>query len=255
MFATTKPKKEPMILTIVGDGGIGKTSLACEFDAPIIFPVENPGNSLARYADKIEVAPSIKYHTELYEMLKMLLNEEHNFKTVIIDSITRLNRLIEGEVLYENANKDKDGNVIKRVPMNQLLGGFGAGNTEVASRHYKISEMCKLLSRRKNMNIIYIAHCSIETITPPDSEPYNTYSIPMHEKSLPCYTSDVDMVAFLKLEKFIVDDGSEKRKIAQSSGSRVITAYKTANHISKNRYDIVSDIRYDQGKNPFAQYL
>ena len=75
----------------------------------------------------------------------------------------------------------------------------------------------------------------------------------MHDKSMPAYVDDVDLVGFLKLETFTTGDGERKKAI--SDGTRVLIAYATAANVSKNRYGITEPLIVEAGKNPLVDYI
>ena len=240
---TTPTNNKPIILTIVGEGGIGKTTFASTFPNPIILRTEDGTMSLDG-RDDVALFPVSKSTKECFDYISMLGTEEHNFKTLVIDSITQFNTMIEKEIL------DSDP---KAKSINSALGGYGAGHSAVSEVHRKFREWCGMLSNDKNMNIVFIAHTDTETIEMPDSDAYTRYTIRMNKKSVSHYSDNVDVVAYLKLKTFTTGSGDKKKAI--SNGERIMTCYPTANHISKNRLGISEDITILKGENPFLTYI
>ncbi len=181
---------------------------------------------------------------ECFKYIEILGTEEHDFKTLVIDSITQLNTLIEKEILESDP---------KAKSLNSALGGYGAAYSAVSEVHRKFREWCGMLSNDKKMNIVFIGHTDTEVIDQPDSDSYSRYTIRMHKKSVSHYSDNVDVIAYIKLKTFTT--GATDKKKAISDGTRIITAYPIANHISKNRLGIESDIVVKNGENPFLQYL
>lgn len=235
--------KKPKLFTFVGEGGMGKTTLAAMFPDPVMSRTEDGSMSIA--GSNTALFPLAQSSDDILDNISALIEQEHNFKTYIIDSITQLNTMIEAEVIASDPKHPKS--------LNQALGGYGAGHGAVSERHRVIRQACGVLSQTKNMNIIFIAHADSEQVDLPDSEPYSRYTIRMNKKSVGHYSDNVDCVAFLKLKKFLKGDTDNKKAV--SDGTRIITCYPTANHISKNRFGIAEDLTFDLSNNPFGEYL
>lgn len=160
---------------------------------------------------------------------------------MILDSITQLSTVIEGEIITSDPKKPKS--------INQALGGYGAGYSAMSDAHEKIRKACGYL-KSKGMHVLFLAHANAERVNLPDQPEYMRYSIRMHKDSVSHYSDNVDMVAFIKLKTFVSD---EKR--ATTSGQRIITCYPIPSHISKNRYGITKDLDFIEGVNPFQAIL
>lgn len=240
---TAPTGQRPIIVTLVAEGGMGKTSLAATFPAPVFIRTEDGTASLAGRSD-VAMFPLAKSSQDVLDAIASLATEDHPFQTLVIDSITQLNTFIEAEVIASDP---------KAKGINQALGGYGAGNAAVSEKHRQIREWAGALSVQKGMNVVFIAHADSETVELPDSDPYTRYTLRLHKKSVSHYSDNVDLVAFIKLKTFTTGESDKKR--AHSDGSRIITCYPTPSHISKNRFGIEKDISFAKGDNPFAAYI
>jgi hypothetical protein len=240
----SKPADRPVIVTICGDSGLGKTTLAASFPKPIVVRAEDglQGVPLELRPDAL---PVLQTEQQLWDQIMALLQEEHDYKTLIIDSVTALERLFVQHVIESDPKKPKS--------INQALGGYGAGLAAVASMHQRVRKACGLLNERKGMHIVFVAHADTETIELPDSDPYTRYSLRLGKKSVAPYVDDSDVVGFLKLETFTMGDGERKKAI--SDGSRVLVCHATASNVSKNRFGITEPLPVQQGSNPLTQYI
>jgi len=227
----SRPKQRPPIITLFGEGGVGKTSLLSLFTKPVLIRTED-GTQAINGKDVAQFDMANGYN-DVIEQLTLLLQETHPFKTVGLDSITKLHSLIEAEILASDP---------KAVSINSALGGYGAGNKAIAKKHAEIRRLCGLLNELKGMTIVYLAHAELVTVDLPDQPSYSRYSIRMQEKSLPHYTDDVDLVGLIRLESFIKKD--DKRIQAVSTNNRILSCYATANSVAKNRYGITEDIPF-----------
>lgn len=240
----SKPADRPIIATICGDSGLGKTSLAAAFPKPIFIRAED-GLQAIPADSRPDAFPLIQNIEQLWEQIMALLQEDHQYQTVVIDSVTALERMFIQHVIESDPKKPRS--------INQALGGYGAGLSAVATLHQRVRKACGLLNERKNMHVVFVAHADTETIELPDSDPYTRYSLRLGKKSVAPYVDDSDVVGFIKLETFTTGDGERKKAI--SDGSRLLVTYATASNVSKNRFGITEDIRVEQGSNPLAAYI
>jgi len=236
----TVPEDGPIICTLCGDAGRGKTTLAAAFPKPVFIQIERGLISIPK-AQRPAAFPVTSSVDELFDQLQALINEDHNFKTLVIDSVTALERMFIDHVVKSDEKKPRT--------INQALGGYGAGLAAVAALHGRVRKAAGILSERKGMNVVFIAHADTETLELPDTDAYTRYNLRLGKKSVAPYVDDVDLVGFLKLETHTLD------KKAISDGTIVLVTYATAANVSKNRYGITEDLVVPPGKNPLAQYI
>lgn len=236
----SKPKDRAIITTICGDSGMGKTTLAATWPKPIVIRAED-GLQAIPEEQRPDAFPLLTKVEDLWEQLTALLTEDHPYKTIIVDSVTALERLFIQHVIDSDPKKPKS--------INQAMGGYGAGLSAVASMHQRVRKACGLLNERKGMHVVFVAHADTETIELPDQDPYTRYSLRLGKKSMAPYVDDSDVVGFLRLETFTTGDGERKKAI--SDGTREIITYATAASVSKNRYGITNPLVVKNGENPF----
>jgi len=239
-----KPADRPAIVTVLGDAGLGKTSLAATWPAPIFIRAED-GLSAIPEQERPDAFPLIQQVDDLWGQMMALLREDHNYQTLVIDSVTALERLFIQHVIESDDKKPRS--------INQALGGYGAGVAAVAAMHQRVRKAAGLLNERKGMHVVFVAHADTETLELPDQDPYTRYNLRLGRRSVAPYVDDSDVVGFLKLQTFTTGDG--ERKKALSDGTRLLVCYATASNVSKNRFGIEEDIVFEKGKNPFAGLL
>ncbi len=237
----SRPVSDAPMLTIFGEGGTGKTSLAATFPAPVFIRAED-GFDVFAGKKAPNAFPVLKNGEDIFEQLDALLEQEHPFKTLVIDSITSLDKKFESDIVRKDP---------RAKSINQAMGGYGAGYSAVAELHSKVKDRCDQLREKKGMTIVFLGHVETETMDLPDEPNYSRYSMRIHKKSIGYYTDFVSLVGLLKLQT-IVDQDSGK---AKSFGDRVMIVDKRASSITKNRYGIVDDIDVAEGSNPLLDLI
>jgi hypothetical protein len=244
LATAAKPVDRAVIVTVCGDAGMGKTSLAAAFPKPIVIRAED-GLQAIPVDKRPDALPLIGSGAQLWEQLTALLHEDHDYKTLIVDSVTALERLFLADVLKSDP---------KAKSINQALGGYGAGTSAVAAMHGRVRKAAGLLNERKGMHIVFIAHADLENMKLPDQDDYMRYSLRLPAKSLPPYVDDVDVVGFLR-EQTIVTGEDDDRKRARGTGLRELVCHVTPSNVSKNRYGITQPLPAKMGENPLAEHI
>lgn len=236
-IVTTKPRA-PRI-TLYGKPGVGKSTFASKFPNPLFLLTENPS------LNDIQALPVARHFLDFWDNIKELNNiQQPPFKTLVIDSVSKLDALIVNYILEEEganitakANKQKP----KITTLGAAAGGYGKGYERAQSLHRAVKlELDKFVD--KGIALIFISHLAITKYRAPDAEDYDVYSIVMnHDKSREVYIDDVDMVGFCKLKSFVSTSDSGRHMVT-STDERIISATLKDSHVSKNRFNLTKEI-------------
>ena len=220
-------------ITIYGRPGIGKSTLASQFPDPLFLLTED--NELPG----IQALPIVHKFIEMWDNVKALLAlEELPFRTLVIDSISKLDALIV-EYTIEQSPPGKDKQSVKTIA--QAFGGYGAGFEKAASLHRALKSQFDKFKER-GVTVIYISHLEIKKFKSPEAEDYDILSIVMNsDKSRIVYIDDVDAVLYCKLKSHTLETDSG-RTIVKSTEDRVISAGMNDVHVSKNRFNMPASI-------------
>ena len=247
MAQVEKPKPRPPIITICSDAGVGKTSLGATFPNSLFMRGED-GMEAIRNENMPDALPVIARVDQVWQQLKAVMFEEHNYKTLVIDSVTALERLFIQHVLESDPKRP--------TSIVRALGGYGAGPKAVASMHQRIRKAAGILNVERGMNIVFLAHADTEMFEPPDQDSYTRYCLRLAKGSMAPYVDDSDLVGFLKLKTFVKGGGDDdERKKAISTGERELICYSTPANISKNRYGITENIDVPFDINPLVDHI
>lgn len=231
----------PLICTIVGAAGTGKSSIPW----PKAFMIRTQGERVPDDAPYKPKSLGVTENSEhLWNQLKALLHDPHDFQTCIFDTVTGLEAMFSQEVVASDP---------KAKGLNQALGGYGAGPAAVTAMHMRVRKAAEMLKVKRGMNVVFLAHADINRVDPPDSDGYSQFSLRMSNKSISPYVDQVDLVGFLKQATILT--GEEGAKKAKTTGDISLVCYLTPAFVSKNRLGIHEDLDVKHGENPLAPWM
>lgn len=252
--------KRPKFITISGPAGSGKTTLASSFPRPLFIKAED---GLPDYNPQWEQAnlpipdslPLVGTVDDLWQQLTDVAREDHDYKTLVIDSVTRLEEMFIDYALKAYNAEQKQQNRKQADSIQTSHGGYGAGRAAVAALHARVRNAAEYILRNRMMNVVFLAHADVESIDLPDKDPFMRYNTKLHKRSTPPYIDNVDCVAFLAQKTFI--DIEKDQKIGKAKGDieKVIICHEVASSVSKNRFGINQEIPFKIGVNPFKDFI
>lgn len=230
---------QPPRVLVYGEPGIGKTTLAAEFRDPVFLQIEDgtPGDLEIFSFGKIET------YAEFMERLSQLYTEPHDFRTVVVDSVTELQRLVWNETC---ARGDDKGNAKKQIED----FGYGKGYVYSLRVWQEALDGLNALRRDRGMTVILIAHAKVDRFDDPETQSYSRYEIDLHDKAVGMIERDMDAILFLKtpVSVKVEDQGFNKeRAIAQGSRQVMIHTAGRPAYVAKNRYGMPEKIAYAKG--------
>lgn len=226
---TTKKRFRPIFFCLYGPPGIGKSEFGASADNPIFIPTE-------RGLDHITVSkfPTPATFVEFYNQLSALEKEQHDYKTVVIDTADALELLIWERVCSEGKCKS----------IEDYGGGYGKGY--VRAREIWTGLLKQLTAMSERFNIILIAHSHIRSISDPTlGTPYDSYEIKVHPKSAEIIKQMIDCLLFVQIEMAVQKDTPKARKgRGIVSDERVMRTAPGTGYEAKNRYRLDNPMEF-----------
>lgn len=231
-----------------GPEGVGKSTLGAKSDRPIFITPEGGVDQLTDANDHpCEEMPNIISWDDLTKAIVSLSTEQHNFKTLVLDSADWIEGLCHQKIIGTS------GKTITTVN-----GGYGAGYRAAQNMHQDLIKSLEALRERKGMNIIVTAHAHVKAVKDPEmNEDYDAFEIKCHEFVSSLWREWVDGLFFIRFKTFVksAEANDTKRARAFSDGSRVLYTIKQPSFQAKNRYGLPPEMEFTQSFwNDFMQY-
>jgi len=238
----------PRRVMLYGTHGIGKSTFASRAPNPIFVQTEDGLGQVD--CDKIPLTTTFD---QAMQALSELYTEKHPFRTVVVDSLDWLERLIWAEVCR------------KRNVENIEDIGYAKGYVFALTQWREFLEGLMALRNDKGMMVVLIAHARIERFENPETESYDRYVPRLHRLASQVIQEWCDEVLFATFKVFTkqMDEGFDrKRTQGIGTGERIIRTVERPAHVAKNRLNLPDEMPLDwdayahhltNGANPASQ--
>ncbi len=213
---------KPPRLLVHGTAGIGKTSFAAAAPDPVFLQTEDGLGVLD--------APTfglLKTYDEVMQAIGALYAEEHDRRTVVLDSVDWLEPLVWAQACRDNGWKSIED------------AGYGKGYVAALDHWRAVFDGFNALRDERGMTVVLIAHTDIKRFDSPETEPYDRYVIKLHTRASALLQEHVDAVLFANYRVSTVksDLGFNKKAVrAVGGGDRILHTTERPAFLAKNRY-------------------
>ena len=229
----------PRRVMLYGTHGVGKSTWGASSDQPIFIQTEDGLGEID--CAKFPLATS---YEQMLASLGALYTERHEYRTVVIDSLDWLERLIWAEVCRRREVQSIEdigyakGYVFALTQWREVLGGLDA------------------LRNDRGMAVVLIAHARIEKFENPETDSYDRYVPRLHKLASAIVQEWCDEVLFATYKVFTktTDEGFDrKRSQGIGTGERVMRTTERPAHVAKNRLNLPDELPLDFGT--YAQFI
>jgi Cdc6-like AAA superfamily ATPase len=230
---TLKAEHPPRVL-IYGPPGMGKTSLAAEFPAPVFLQVED---GTPAGLELTGMRP--ESFDDVIGAIQGLYEGDHDFKSLVIDSLDKLEPLVWDAVCAQNNWASIEA------------PGYGKGYVATAYLWRQLLDGLNALRVERGMNIVLISHSEVERFDDPTSASYSQYQVRLHKSARKLVEDEMDAILLIKQEPAIKseDQGfNKKRAVAEGGATRWIYCEGRPAFTAKNRFGMPPKLQYAKGK-------
>jgi hypothetical protein len=201
--------------------GIGKSTWAAGAPDPIFICTEDGLGSIDTSSFPIATKSA-----DVMTAIATLYNEQHDYKTVVLDSVDWLENIIAKEI--------EDTHDAKEL-------AYGKFAVMLADKWRKVLEGLDALRNDKNMAVILIGHCEIKRFDSPEVEPYDRYQPKLQSRASALVQEWADAVMFANFRTIVKkDDVGFNKSVARgiTTGERLLYTQETPAYYAKNRYEL-----------------
>jgi hypothetical protein len=215
--------------TLYGNEGVGKTTLATQFPAPLVLDTEDGTNHI-----DVARASIHDWKTLTLAMTELAVNSQ-GFKTVVVDSADWAEKLLVEWLLKTSGKKSIED------------FGFGKGYVMLQEHFTRFLASCDVLVGQ-GINVVFVAHSMVKRVSPPDqTDGYDRYELKLTKQVSPLLREWCDLLLFCTYKTKLVE-GSDGRLKATGGKDRVMHAEHSAAWDAKNRFDLPAEMPMEIGQ-------
>lgn len=215
--------KSPQKITIYGPEGVGKTTLAASFPAPLFIDTESSTKQLN--VDRV----TAKTWAEIEEVFKSAPSLK-DYQTLVLDTVDWAATMLAAKVCQDQ----------KKASIEDF--GFGKGFTLVAEEFTKFLNLTTQATEA-GKTVVFLAHSHVKRHDSPEAS-YDRYELKMHKLCAHILKEACDAVLFSNYRTTITEESNGKTR-AVGGKERVLYTSHTAAWDAKNRHALPERVAMD----------
>ena len=221
----------PRRVLLYGTHGIGKSTFGSMAERPIFIQTEDGLGGI-----DCERFPLAEKFEDVLAAMAELYTGEHDYRTVVVDSLDWLQALI-----YARVCQDRGVESIEDIP-------YGKGYTFALARWREVLGGLDALRNERGMTIILIAHAQIERFANPETDTYDRYSPRLQKLASALIQEYCDEVLFAtyRVHTKTTNEGFDRKRVQGiGKGERIIRTTERPAHVAKNRLNLPDEFPLD----------
>jgi|TARA_Y100001951_G_scaffold81043_1_gene69122 hypothetical protein len=208
----------PVRVNVQGVDGIGKSTFGADAPSSIFIQAEDG----LKFIDNVARFPVIESWNQLLTQVKTLIEEPHDYKSVVLDTTDAASKFGEEYVCETNGwNGPQD-----------KQAGYGAFYVAEENAWRKLLQGLNICFEERGMNVILLSHVGDKTIVDPTVGEYHAFQMRSNKKINSLIKDWVDFNLFADYDKS-VNDGKPK-----SHGNRILYTKYAMGFEAKSRLTI-----------------
>lgn len=184
-------------------------------------------------------------YAELVAAVDDLTTSPHDFKTLVLDTADRIEKLIWGHLLERDNGRgnSKDGKIESIEDY-----GYGKGYTKAVDEWIALLAKLDRLRTAKGMEIILVAHATVKSFKNPLGPDYDRFQPAINEKAAGCIKGWADVTGFVCHD----DEGAKEigagkfaRAKGFSTGRHLVKFAHSAAFDAKSRLNLPDEVEVD----------
>jgi hypothetical protein len=214
-------KVEPLRTILYAPEGIGKTTFGASAPGAIFLGAEEGSAQL-----DVTRFPSPQTWTEVFDAIRLLTNETHDFKTLVVDTLDWIEPLCWAHICKRDNKKDVEDY------------GYGKGYQAALEEWRLFLGALERMRKAKPINVLMLAHSWIKPFKNPAGDDFDRYELKLNNKAAGLLKEWADDVLFANYEQFGKKDERTKRVRGVDTGARIIFTERRAAYDAKNRHSL-----------------
>lgn len=241
------PVAAPRRTLLYGVHGVGKSTFGSMAEDSIFIQTEDGLSNI-----DCQRLPMATKYADVLAALGELYTEGHDYRTVIIDSVDWLERLIWADVCQKRGVES-----IEDI-------GYGKGYVFALTNWREVLTGLDALRNERGMAVVLLAHAQIERFANPETDTYDRYSPRLQKLASALVQEWCDEVLFAtyRIHTKTTNEGFDRKRVQGiGTGERIIRTTERPAHVAKNRLGLPEELPLDyriyaafvRGENPMSE--